>query len=201
MSDMQIFEVDTEDQCRNAGGVNLGKGSFAGYRVPGTMQQPFYKIKCGVLIKQSAIQNIPTSINVNPVIQTTVSPQVSPVFQQQFQPQNSPATAGTVQTSAPPATAAPPAPVYTPGQVQSQSAPTLAPPVASAPPPAFVPSSVPTAPSPYPVPGYTAPDASLEDAPQIAQPVQTAQGIDWKIPALLAGALMLGLSLSDRKAR
>lgn len=65
-------------------------------------------------------------VNVNPAIQTQVSPQVSPVFQQAFQPSNSPMAAGTTQNmpTSQSAAPAPPAPQYTPPPAP---APTAAP--------------------------------------------------------------------------
>lgn len=207
LGDSQIINVDTEDQCKNAGGVIVGfvrSGSAAhdkyGRFLPGN-------VRCA-LPQSQAVQSQPSgpvNVTVSPQINTQVSPQISPVFQQQFQPSNSPATAGATQLSAPPAPPAGPVGVNSgsmqpgaPTQLPAAPAPSYpAPsyPTYSAPPPAAtaMPEQLPPSPLPSQTPPISAPVVST------AAPVQA--GFDWKIGAVLAAGLFGVMALSGKKGK
>jgi hypothetical protein len=188
----QIITVDTEDQCKAAGGTVVGfirQGSAAhdrtGRLIPGN-------VRCAIPPAQTkpASPSAPITVTVSPQIQAQVSPQISPVLQQQFQPSGSPAVAATTQAPAPSGITSqsqqlPPAPAPVP-----QAAPSYTP----APAPIYAPlpeQQLPPMPAPVPEPAST--QISIEPIPSTPVP------FDWKIPAIIGAGLIGILALSKRK--
>lgn len=196
MGDAQIINVDTEDQCKNAGGVVIGflrQGSAAhdqyGRLLPGN-------VRCA-LPQSSAAPAAPANVTVtvSPQIQTQVSPQISPVFQQQFQPSNSPATAGTTQMTAPPAP--PTGPIGVNSTSMQPTSPAQLPPAPAptyAPPPVSYASAQPEQLPPSPLPSSAAPVAAPQVSPATATPA-----FDWKIVAIIGAGLFGAMAFSSKR--
>lgn len=131
-----------------------------------------------------------TSVNVSPVITTTVSPQISPVLQQQFQPTGSPATAGTSQVTPVGMT-----PVSNGITGQSQLPPAPAPVPVAAPAPTSQVVYLP-APASEQLPAVSAPVAPA----QVSVPVPvTTPVFDWKIAAIIGAGLIGVMATQKRK--